>query len=91
MNKCLHIYYSGFVQGVGFRYMAQSVASSLGIAGWVKNLSDGRVEMVCEGKEPDLNKFLDRLKDLFNLYIKDVQIEQEDSSGKLEGFGIKFL
>ena len=91
MNKCFHIYYSGSVQGVGFRYMAQSVANSLDIAGWVKNLRDGRVEMVCEGKEPDLNEFLDRLRDIFGLYIKDIQTEQEDSSGKLEGFDIKFL
>ncbi|MDP2929866.1 MAG: acylphosphatase [Candidatus Omnitrophota bacterium] len=89
MNKRLHIYYSGFVQGVGFRYTAQSVACSLGIAGWVKNLSDGRVEIVCEGTGPDLNEFLDKLKDMFNLRIEDVRIEQEDSSGKLEGFEIK--
>ena len=91
MNKCLHIYYSGSVQGVGFRYMAQSVARLLGIAGWVKNLKDGRVEIVCEGTEPGLNEFLDKLKDIFSLHTKDIRIEQKSPSGKLEGFDIKFF
>ena len=71
--------------------MAQSVAYSLGITGWVKNLRDGRVEMVCEGKIPDLNEFLDKLKDIFSLRIKDIHIDREGPSGKFEGFGIKFF
>ena len=90
MNKCLHIYYSGSVQGVGFRYSAQSVALSLGITGWVKNLRDGRVEVVCEANDLILNEFLDKLKDIFSPHIKDVRMEEEDSSGKLEGFEIRF-
>jgi len=89
MNKCFHIYYSGSVQGVGFRYMAQSVARSLGIIGWVKNLRDGRVEVVCEGKEPDLNEFLDKLKYIFSLHIKNVRTD-EGSPCRLEGFDIRF-
>lgn len=90
MNKRLHIYYSGSVQGVGFRYMAQSIAYSSGVTGWVKNLRDGRVEVVCEGREPDLNEFLDKLNNTFSFHIKDIRIEQEDPSGKLEEFDIRF-
>jgi len=40
-----HIYFSGSVQGVGFRYRAYYIAQSLSLTGWVKNLWDGRVEM----------------------------------------------
>ena len=44
-----HVFYSGRVQGVGFRYTAQALALDLGLVGWVKNLPDNRVELVCEG------------------------------------------
>lgn len=90
MNKRFHIYYSGSVQGVGFRYIAQSAAQKLGVTGWVKNLDDGRVETVCEGEEAVLNKFLDKIKDTFGAYIRDVGIESQKAAGEFEGFDIKF-
>jgi acylphosphatase len=45
----IHIFVSGVVQGVGFRCSASSTANSLGLGGWVRNLEDGRVEMLAEG------------------------------------------
>ncbi len=90
MNKRLHIYYSGSVQGVGFRFLAQSAAHQLDVTGWVKNLEDGRVEMVCEGPAAALNKFLDRIKDILGGYIRDARIESEKATGEFEGFDIKF-
>ena len=47
-----HVYVSGIVQGVAFRYYAQHKAEELDVSGWVKNLPDGRVEAVFEG-DPD--------------------------------------
>jgi acylphosphatase len=91
MNKRLHIYYSGSVQGIGFRFAAESAAHSLGITGWVKNLEDGRVEVVCEGGATALNKFLGKIKDTFSRYIRDVSIEPQDPTGESEGFEIKFF
>lgn len=44
-----HIYFSGDVQGVGFRYRSCYIAQSLGLTGWVENLWDGRVEMEVQG------------------------------------------
>ena len=51
MKKRLHIYYTGRVQGVGFRFTTEDIASELGVCGWVKNLGDGRVEVVVEAEE----------------------------------------
>jgi acylphosphatase len=90
MNKRLHIYYSGSVQGVGFRFVAQSAARPLGVTGWVKNLEDGRVEVVCEGEAGALNKFLDRIKNAFGIYIRDVSIDPENATREFEEFDIKF-
>lgn len=53
-----HIYFYGRVQGVGFRYYAVQKANQLGLTGWVRNLSDGSVEMEVEGQEPHI--YLDR-------------------------------
>ncbi len=90
MNKRLHIYYSGSVHGVGFRYTAERTALSLNITGWVKNLEDGRVEVVCEGDAAALNKFSDRIKDIFGAYIRDVSMEPQMPTGEFEGFDIMF-
>lgn len=46
-----HIYFSGRVQGVGFRYHSYRIATALGLTGWVQNLYDDRVEMEVQGEE----------------------------------------
>lgn len=56
-----HIIFSGRVQGVGFRYTACYLASSLGLTGWVKNLWDGDVEMEVQGDEASMERLVERL------------------------------
>jgi acylphosphatase len=90
MNKRLHAYYSGSVQGVGFRFTAEREAMRLGLTGWVKNLYDGRVEALCEGREEDLKKFLQRISDLFARYIRDADVEWSAATGEFEDFAITF-
>lgn len=90
MNKSLHIYYSGSVQGVGFRYTAERVAASLGIVGWVKNLKDGRVEVFCEGKEAPLKEFIKKINEIFKEYIRDSDVEWGDAKGEASTFDIRF-
>ena len=60
-----HVIFSGAVQGVGFRYTAQNFASNLRITGWVKNLPDGRVEMVAEGTREQVENLLYKLDKQF--------------------------
>ncbi len=61
--KRSHIFVSGRVQGVGFRAFIQNAAYSLDLTGWVKNLPDGRVEVLAEGSEEDIHTLIDRLKE----------------------------
>lgn len=53
-----HIIFSGYVQGVGFRYKAYYSARHYGVTGWVRNLSDGSVEMEAEGLPRDIDDML---------------------------------
>lgn len=62
MKARAHIFVSGRVQGVFFRDHAQRWARSLGLTGWVKNLWDGRVELLTEGEQEDIEKLIARLK-----------------------------
>ena len=53
----MHIFYSGHVQGVGFRYTVKSVATGFEVTGTVRNLLDGRVELIAEGPREELEAF----------------------------------
>jgi len=90
MDKRMHVLYSGSVHGVGFRYTAERIAESLGLTGWVKNLRDGRVEIVCEGKEPALKEFLQKIEGIFKDYIRNSDIEWNDATKEFEIFDIRF-
>ncbi len=54
----VHLRICGRVQGVGFRYAAVDEARRLGLTGWVRNTPDGRVEIVAEGPEERLRRFI---------------------------------
>lgn len=53
---------SGRVQGVGFREFTRRTASVLGVGGWVRNLSDGRVEVVADGEQPALDALVSAVR-----------------------------
>ncbi len=62
MEEVLHIVVEGFVQGVGFRYYTESVARRLGIAGWVRNLPRGEVEILARIPEGRKSAFLTAIR-----------------------------
>lgn len=63
MAKTLQVYYEGRVQGVGFRYTARRLAAGFEVAGYVRNLADGRVELVAAGETGEVDGFLEALRE----------------------------
>lgn len=88
--KRVHIFFSGYVQGVGFRYTARRIAQTLGAVGWVKNCYDGRVELVAEEEEQVLQQLLNELNRAFEGYVKNAEVIWEDGTGEFTSFSIRF-
>ena len=86
----LHAYIKGRVQGVGFRYHARQSAQDQNLSGWVRNLWDGRVEVVAEGKQEDLNRFLRGLRQgPLSAEVEDVNYEFTDAQGDFKQFRVR--
>ena len=83
-----HIFYSGTVQGVGFRYTVRGLAQDLDLKGWVKNLDDGRVEMVAEGPKEKVEALCQAIEKQFGSYIRGREKEVQDASGEFKDFRI---
>ena len=90
VKKRAHIYYSGHVQGVGFRYTTEDIARSMKLTGWVKNLPDRRVEVVCEGEELVIKDFLGTLEKRMDHYIDNKEIAWQECKDEFQDFGINF-
>jgi acylphosphatase len=85
--KRYHIFVSGRVQGVFFRASTVEVAKKLGITGWVRNLNDGRVEVVAEGSKEKLDELIGWLKKGPILAkVVDLVIEEETPTGEFKDF-----
>jgi acylphosphatase len=82
------VYYSGRVQGVGFRYTAASIARSHAVAGWVRNLDDDRVQLVIEGPAGSVQACLHAIRDYWGTHIRDEEMEELEPAG-LPGFEIR--
>jgi acylphosphatase len=84
-----HIVVSGRVQGVFFRDHTQKEAAFLGVTGWVKNLFDGRVEIVAEGERERLERLIAAVRQGPPLaHVEDADVEWLESTGEFEGFKI---
>ena len=90
MKKQVHAYYSGRVQGIGFRFAAVRLAEELGVTGWVSNLYDGRVEILAEANEDALKDFFSQISGIFGRYIQDIDVEWVPATGEFKDFGVKF-
>lgn len=83
------IHYSGRVQGVGFRYTAQNIALQYNVHGYVRNLPDGRVELVMEGSESEMDQVVGRLKERMGGFIKEAKSQTAPTTGEFAQFTIR--
>jgi acylphosphatase len=84
------ILFSGRVQGVGFRYTTRSLAAGFRVTGFVRNQPDGRVQLVLEGDDDEMNRFLVALQREMGQYIFDQTEVARPASGKFKGFEVRF-
>ncbi len=90
MKRAMQYRISGRVQGVGFRYHVQVAARGLGLTGWVRNLSDGRVESVAEGNPAQLEAFANELHRGAPLSRVDAVDAQERGIEGFDSFEIRY-
>ena len=89
--KRIHVYISGRVQGVAFRWVTDDVARQLGVVGWVRNISDGRVEVLAESEEKTLKEFIEFLKrGPRHARVTDIDIEWLEATGEFKRFEVRY-
>ncbi len=92
MNTALErreIYFSGRVQGVGFRYTTRAIAARYPLSGFVQNLSDGRVLLVVEGTAQVIEPFVAAIEAEMDRYIAERQLTILPATGELVGFEVR--
>jgi len=81
MNVCKRVLFQGHVQGVGFRYATHGLAQRFAVAGYVRNLADGRVELVAEGAPTEVDKFVNAVSRQMSEHIESRQEHDEPAQG----------
>jgi acylphosphatase len=80
----------GRVQGVGFRYAARSIAQLHPVTGYVKNLSDGSVELVIEGRREDVSATLRAVRTEMGRHIREVRETSLPATGRFSNFDVRY-
>ena len=89
MPERLQVLFSGRVQGIGFRYTVKQTALGYEVTGWVKNLADGRVELLVEGERGELEAFQEAIPEAgLRRFIRETQLEWSNGTGEFRGFEI---
>lgn len=83
------VFFTGHVQGVGFRYSVLQVAKEFEVAGYVKNLADGRVQLEAEGPVGDVGAFVEAVQEKMHGYIRKVERSSEKRTPQFSGFTIR--
>lgn len=87
----MHVFISGLVQGVFFRWNTKKMADKLKLSGWVRNLSDGRVEAIFEGDKESIEKMIEWCKKgPPEAIVEKVEIIWEEYKGEYKGFKIVY-
>jgi acylphosphatase len=78
------------VQGVGFRYTARNLALNFDVTGFVRNLPDGRVELVVEGAPQEVEAFLSALSERMTDFVRRADRHEEPPTGQFQAFQIAY-
>jgi acylphosphatase len=90
MRKRATVFYSGRVQGVGFRYTAREIACGYELTGYARNLHDGRVELVAEGAEQEVAAFLEAVRaSQLGSHVRNADVNWGDATEEFQGFEIR--
>ncbi len=84
------VFFTGNVQGVGFRYTAHEIAAAYAVSGFVRNLRDGRVQIVLEGQTQQIDDFLDALQARMRRHVRNVTADELAPTGEFSSFEIRF-
>ena len=88
-NQQREVYFSGHVQGVGFRQTTSTLAKQFSVIGFVKNLPDGRVQLVVEGQPKEVGAFLAAVRKEMEKNIAKTEETTKPATGEFQGFGIR--
>ena len=89
--KRIHIFVTGRVQGVFFRQSARVMAIKNDVDGWIRNLDDGKVEIVAEGEESNINALVDWCKTgPANSRVDKFELSEENYTGEFEKFEVRY-
>ncbi|WP_135609428.1 acylphosphatase [Methanococcoides sp. AM1] len=89
-NACAEVYVSGRVQGVYFRGFTQKVATRLGLVGYARNLPDGRVKVIAQGKRSLISELLDNLRiGPEHSSVESIDVSWVNTSDEFTEFSIK--
>ena len=81
----------GRVQGVFFRFETRRLARRLGVAGWVRNCRDGRVEAVFEGEKEDIERMIEFCRrGPSGARVSNVEVRWEEPTGEFDGFNVRY-
>lgn len=83
------VHYLGRVQGVGFRFTTQRVAARFDVVGYVRNLPDGRVELVAEGEKQEVGRFLGEVAAVMAGHVRGANTEESPATGQFAAFEIR--
>jgi acylphosphatase len=91
MSDVFHatVFFSGRVQGVGFRYQTLQVAKEFDVSGWVKNLPDGRVQLEAEGQASEVRDFIAALQERMEGHIRKTEQTNGTRAPQFSGFTIR--
>lgn len=89
-TECRRVIFRGSVQGVGFRYTTHRIAQPFDVAGYVKNLRDGTVEVVVVGEPATIDSFLAAVESHFSANIVGIDSETVEAGEPFARFSIRY-